>query len=381
MATRELIKNIFFNEIVNEAKLGEVKVQINEEENTFNVGFNSCIEGVLESGNFGDSKPILMVNNKDQLVNLLEQYFNECNKHNNKFSNCKLEEKIKIYLTLIWSNATYEDFANPAQFIKRRIDFYQNKILDFSSKEYSHEIEVLDNSKIQIYNELQDIRQETPYVFQPTIENGEDSFSLPRISYGISNNECYIYAVQNHNKSELSSYEKKINRTLYKIKENVLAFETDEYKEYLNESGYYPENISDVSPSAILSLSIFLDVLNKYGIEKVKVISLLPIRYNSKELAFTKKYEYNLKNKNLSESELRKLLLEYKKESLRIQKNLSEKMIRNFRRIEHHFDNCIITSYPMEFDEYLHMNVREFTIGNNDFLNEVMNLKKFDIYK
>lgn len=381
MATRELIRSIFFDEIINEAKLGEIKVIIDNEENFFNVGFNTCIEGVLESGNFGDSKPILMVNNKEQLTILLEQYFNECDKYENKFSNCKLEEKIKIYLTLVWSNATYEDFANPLMYIKRRIEFYQNKLTDFNSQEYRKEIEILDNSKITVYNELQDLRQETPYVFKPVIQNDFNSFLLPRISYGISNGECYIYAIQNDKTKELNDYDKKIKRKLYKINEDIFNFETDEYKEYTNGSDYYPENISDVSPSAILSLSIFLDTINKCGIEKVKVISLLPVRYNSKELAFTKKYEYQLKNNSLNEMELKKLLLEYKKESLRIQKNLSEKMIRNFRRLEYHFNNCIITAYPMEFDEYLHMNVREFKLGNNDFLNEILNLKKYDISK
>lgn len=334
MATRELIKSIFFDEIINEAKLGEVRVKIDNEENIFNVGFNTCIEGVLESGNFGDSKPILMVNNKEQLTILLEQYFNECDKHENKFSNCKLEEKIKIFLTLIWSNATYEDFANPTLFIKRRIEFYQNKLFDFESKEYSDQIELLDNSKIIIHNNLQDINEETPYLFKISFQNEDESFDLPSISYGISNDECYIYNIQNSKESE-----------------------------------------------SLISLSIFLDILNKYGIEKVKVVSLLPVRYNSKEQAFTKKYEYELKNKELSDKELKKLLLEYKKENLKNQKISSEIMIENFRNLEQQFNNCIITAYPMEFDEYLHMNVRQFTKTNNDFLNEIMSLKKFDISK
>lgn len=381
MATRELIKGIFFDEIINEAKLDEVRININGEENVFNVGFNSCIDGVLDSGNFGDSKPILMINNKEQLITLLEQYYNECDKHDSKFQNCKSEEKIKIFLTLLWSNATYEDFANPSVYIKRRIEFFKNKLFDFDSITYNDEIDVLDGSKIVINSSLQDIRQETPYVFKPIIEKDESSFLLPHISYGISNGECFIYAIQNDKKAELDSYQKKINRKLYKINNGVKESETEEYNEYLNGDEYYPENISDVSPSAILSLTIFLDMLSRYGIDKVKVVSLLPIRYNSKEQAFTKKYEYKLKYQNLSDIELKKLLLEYKKENLRIQMNLTEKMIRNFRRIEHHFENCKITSFPMEFDEYLHMNVGEFTFSNNAFLNDVISLKKLDISK
>ena len=381
MEIKSLISKIFFDEIINEAKSGEIKIEIENEEHTFNVGFNSCVEGFLESGNFGDSKPILMINNKIQLINLLEQYFNICDKHENKFSGCKLETKIKIYLTLIWSNATYEDFANPLSFINKRIDFYYDETLDFKVKDYGEQIECLDGSKITIYNEIQDIRQETPYVFKPVIEKDDNAFELPHISYGISNGECYIYAIQAKKKQEQSIYDKTINRRLYKINSGVFETESEEYKDYIDGAEYHPENISEVSPSAILSLIVFLNILNEKKIEKIKVVSLLPIRYNSKELAFAKKYEFKLKSGNLTEVELKKLLLEYKKESLRIQQNLSEKMIRNFRRIEYHFNNCRITAYPMEFDEYLHMTVREFVLGNNEFLNEIVSAKQVDISK
>lgn len=337
---RDIIENIFFNEIVNEAKTGEIKLT---DEQTFNVGFNTCIKGNLSSGNFGDSKPILMINNPEQLITLLEQYVTECDKYPNIFTEYDLNIRIKGYLTLIWSNAIYDDFANPLSYISRRIDFFKTTLFDFDNIDYQNSSKALDDSKIVVSNEMQDIRNETPYTFKTFIKKDDDSYELPRISYGISNNECYIYAVQNNkNKSE---------------------------------------NISDVSPSAILALTVFLDMLNRYGIEKIKVISLLPIRYNSKELAFQKKYEYELNSGKLNDIELKKLLLEYKKENLRIQKNLSEKLIRNFRRLEHHFPNCTITSYPMEFDEYLHILVRQFKIRDNDFLNDIINQEKNSISK
>lgn len=112
----------------------------------------------------------------------------------------------------------------------------------------------------------------------------------------------------------------------------------------------------------------------------MNVVSLLPIRYNSRELAFKKRYEDKLKNDLLSEVELKKLLLEYKVENLRIQKNLSDKMIRNFRRLEAQFNNCFITSFPMEFDEYLHMNVKDYQFGSNEFLDNIIR-KDYNISK
>ena len=55
--------------------------------------------------------------------------------------------------------------------------------------------------------------------------------------------------------------------------------------------------------------------------------------------------------------------------------NLSEKLIRNFRRLEHHFDNCFVSSYPMELDEYLHFRYSEFINSNNLLLNDILDSK------
>lgn len=355
---RDLVKDIFFNEIINEAKIGEIQV----DDLIFNIGFNSCIEGNLSSGTFGDSKPILMINNCEQFINLLCEYVDECDKHNNMFSNYDFKTRVKGYLGLVWTNAIYEDFASPLAFLKKRIGFYQDKSLKIENEIYIKNIEELHDSDILISNIEQDIRMETPNVFKTVIKKKDNRYELPSISYGIHNNECYIYAIQNKQDSNLNDYQKKIKRSIYKMNSGV-----EQYNDY------ELENIGDVSPSTLISLSIFFDVLRKNNIDKIKVISLLPVRYNSKELAFEKKYADKLASKRYSDDELKKLLLDYKLENLRIQKNLSEKLIRNFRRLESHFDNCMVTSYPMEFDEYMHVIVKEYKKGENEFLNAIVN--------
>ena len=307
---RDTVKDIFFNEIINEAKIGKIKV----DNLVFNVGFNCCIEGNLSSGNFGDSKPILMINNSEQFITLLCEYVNECDKHENVFSNYDLKTRIKGYLSLIWSNAIYEDFASPLMFLKKRIGFYQDKSLNFDSKIY--------NNKITISNILQDITKETPYVFKVSLENVE----LADISYGIYNDECYIYKLEN--------------------------------------------KLGDPNINIIV-LNIFFDILNEYNIEKIKVVSLLPVRYNSTSSAFEKKYEDKLKKEELDDEELKKLLLDYKIENLNKQKDICESFISNFRRLEQ-CSNCIITSFPLEFDEYMHISVKDFYKNNNDMLNEFL---------
>lgn len=188
---------------------------------------------------------------------------------------------------------------------------------------------------------------------------------MPTISYGIADDVCYIYAIQDKNKDKISLYNKKIKRILYKINNGVK--DTQDYEQYKNgESDYYPENISDVSPSAILALTIFLKQLSNLEISKVKVVPFLPIRYNAKEQAYKNRIDYLLTNGRL---ENKNEMIEYcKNEHLRIQNNLTQKFIRNFFRIAYHFPNVLITSFPFELDEYLSIDLKPFEIDIFDNL-------------
>ena len=47
-----------------------------------------------------------------------------------------------------------------------------------------------------------------------------------------------------------------------------------------------------------------------------------------------------------------------------IQRNLSDKLIRNFRRLAYHFNNINILSYPYEVDEMMHFKLNYIKIIN-----------------
>lgn len=309
MVNKDIIENIFFNDIIPQAKNGEVKItvtdQFGEEEYIFNVGFNTYLESSLSFDDSLDSKPILIINNKNKLIDLLYEYVNLCEKDNNIFSKYDLNSRIRCYLTNLWANALYEDFANPALFVKKQINYYNNKLCDTSSFVYNN----LDDFEIRIEDIKQDIRMETPYVFKVSLCKNNEIYKLPKISYAIDNDICYIYAIQNEICEITTPYQKKIKRLLYKLNDGVSALETDEYQNYKNGDDYYPENISDVSPSTLLSLSIFFDIVKNKGYDKVKVISLLPIRYNSRLLALKKRYNEKVKNSKLNNIEQKKIII------------------------------------------------------------------------
>ena len=197
---------------------------------------------------------------------------------------------------------------------------------------------------------------------------------LPTISYGISDDICYIYAIQDYNKHESNTYHNKIKRKLYKLNDKIYEKETDEYKDYKNGSSlYYPENISDVSPSAVLALSIFLNEIEKQGISKVEVIPYLPIRYDNKIKVLAFKSIKYAKENNLNEEEKRKYYLNLLKKQVYNQNNMTQKFIRTFYRVAYHFNNVNITSSPMELDSNLHISLSKFEYSNNEVLNQIIN--------
>lgn len=179
------------------------------------------------NSSYNDGIPILVIKNKKELLNKLKQYLElvvdvkkiEVNK--NSLRKC---------IALLFSNACFEDFSNPTRFIDNHINFYLNN-------------EFLENDKvvgnIVIKRITQSIYSETPYAFKAYLVDNDKKLLLANISYGISDNVCYIYKM-------------------------------DEVCEC--------NSIKDIDD---ISLSIFLQELYLYGISKVKIVSCLPLRDNS----------------------------------------------------------------------------------------------------
>lgn len=329
--------------------------------------FKQCETGRVQIGEFfynihfrinyylDDNVLTIRVKNKELFYKYIKQFIS--------LFNISSKEDILKKLVYLFSNLSFSDFNDIELYIKKNIDFVKNRMLEDKT------IPFLDNS-IEI--KTQEYYQESPYCFKCSITDGTFKYELPIISYGISDGVCYIFAVQDKNLDKSSPYSKKIKRMLYKINEGIYESESIEYKDYKeHRASYYPENISDVSPSAVLSLSVFLNQLVELGITKVKIVPFLPIRYNAKKEAYQRKINYLIKKDNLSLEEQKEIEQKYLDEHLRIQNNLTQKFLRNFFRINYHFPNVSIYSSPFEIDEYLNINLSNFT-KNNDILSEMV---------
>lgn len=349
------ILEIFYNEIIPEASFGKVEAFF-----TFNIGFNTIIEQQKITDNnikvLQTLIPTLIIKNKDKFNKLLFEYTSKATEfYGNIFYRTEYtknspnykSEYLKSVISLLWSNATSEDFANPCEYIYKRINFFNehNIFADNLSIETSIGKITFEIKKDLIFNE-------TPYYMQFKIDDNP----LPVVRYGISDDKAYIYAIQNITKI---TRDKKLNRAMYKVNEGL-----DVKSEY-TDNIEHPENLIGVTPSTLISATLAISLLKRNGINHIEIVPYLPERWNAKEIAF-----YRSSKNQLNSEEY--LTLQHNKH-LEIQRNLTDKFLRTFRRIEYHFEGIEITSYPFITSENMIMEIGDNLKSNNPLLLELYN--------
>ena len=357
--------SIFYNEIIKEASTGSVDADI-----TYNILFNTYIpeENIDIKSNIKLDNvliPTLYIKNKRLFDELLSTYlelamnfYDDKNYYVDITENTFNYHKIKTILSILWSNATYEDFNDPINFLRKRIMFFKNNLIEYDNwcdLGYSETL----NSNIKVKNTKSNLRNETPYKLEIYLDNVDGKYELPNIYYGIENEKLYIYAIQNRKKANIenNAFQKFIKRKLYAINEGIdIKSETFE--------NYDIGNLKDVTPSFLLALNIALGIFANKDINKVIVPSILYIRWNDKEIMYDKKSRAIEDFDYIGEQEKH----EY------IQSNLTEKLIRTFLRLNYHINNIEVENYPHELDSSLHLKVGEIQDINNEILSETFNL-------
>lgn len=375
-----IVSSKVIDNFLSEVELGRVET----ESSIYNI---KMYINEIKNNDYDSLTPIMKIRDKEKFRLKIEEYIINLLNFQNKDLSIVNDDFIKDTLAHLFANATFTDLINPEFFIDRYIKFMNNPNLNIRTIDnlFDSSIKQNDlayNSTLFGHVEKQSLFQETPYVFKTNIsknsDNGNLKYNLPDISFGIANGICYIYAIQkgkdkNSSDGESIKYAKRIKRLLYKLDDKVKENESPEYIDYINnKTENYPENITDVVPSAILALSLFLNILFENGIKRVKVVSFLPIRYNAKKVAFDYKIKFKAKKEALSINEINSLVKEYKMEHLRIQNNLTQKLLRNFNRLKFHFDNINFESFPFDYDECLNIRLDSFKKTNNSILEKII---------
>ena len=370
--------DVFYNVLIKEASVGRVDCYF-----YFNIRFDTRIieDNIHIIGNNNDNSlvPTLIIKDKNKFNSLLVKYvelaldfydefiyYDEI-RNSNYWDNELGISREKMIMTLLWSNATIEDFNDPCEFLRKRIKFFKlgnlNRYLDEVNIGYSKVL----GYDVSINIVKNGLENETPYslkVFLLKPDSGYKVYEFPNIYFGMCDNNIYIYAIQN-NRFRLirENLTKKIDRLMYKVN-NGLNVKEDNYE------NYGIGNLKDITPNSLVVLNIFTGLLKNIGINKVIVPSILVTRWNAKMTILNMRIEKLIKS-NGDKEIINKLISEDENIYNSIQSNMTEKFLRVFRRLIYHHSSLELTTYPFENNSNL-----EFIISNeedncnNELLNE-----------
>ena len=282
--------NVFYDEIINEASTGRVDCFF-----MMNLLFSTYIREenkTIEAKKNDDGRyliPRLVIKNKESFNKLLTEYLSLARKKYDlsiyqdelTFVDVENYEQVinKIILTTLWANATYDDFGESEEFLRKQIAFLK----DETFSEYEEPTIIGYSETLGGYVEVENIQEtilnETPNSLKISVIEPEtnERYTFPLVRYGIEDNKCYIYAVQKNKKyDEENKFKKRVNRRLFQIGEN---FDTknDTYE------NYGEGNLKDVSASFVVASNIALGLLASKGITDIVVPSILIERWNAKE--------------------------------------------------------------------------------------------------
>ena len=371
------IIDLFFDSVAKEASSGRVNCGM-----MYNVLFETKINGKYLYKSPDDIKnnkslfiPTLEINNMEEFNNALINYYNKA-KEFYKNTIDQEDDFDKTIITLLWNNATEEDFKSPVNYINKYISFL-DKPLDIGVFPENLGFSEILESDIKVALIPEPVYQETPYALYVTSMNGDLYYNFPVVRFGIYDDTAYVYAVQQLMESdgipEEERYKKKIHRKLFKVNEN---FEKEDEIDNITN----PENLTGINPSALVSLSILFSKLEDLGIKKIEVPLFLTVRYNAKEISFLVRKDI-LRRRGYSEEDIENTFNDLTIKHEEIQRNLSDKFLRNIRRLEYSFNNIEVVSYPMELDTKTHINLSEYEYSNNPLLKELYEIGKSKTYK
>lgn len=259
--------------------------------------------------------PVLKVSSIEDLARKFDTYLPDA-KHFNRLEQeywgLNDENFIKKLIFDIFVSATPADFENIYAYIDLRHQMISNKC----SKKLRYLGEYMG---LDVYGEINKAASnlEAPYRMKLTLSNENESYELPRITFGFDDKKnVHVFAIQNKPVKEKTALYKKLDRHFRAVNKNVNP----------------EDDIAQVSPSSLVAFTIFATYMEHHGIKNFKIHSYMPLRYQS--------HLNQVLNKTGNEEDA-------ENEANRIEFNAVNKLVNVMLRFEHHFPNC--KSY---FDDY-----------------------------
>lgn len=355
MIDDQQILDVFYTKLVPEAQRGKVNCYF-----TINMAFNLIINNkeitrCEELPYEGLLIPTLKVTNKQLFDNMLIEYvkkaidfydpadFDFLNDleltETENLEQLKEEYLIKYVISTLFANASFSDFDYPIEFLRSRINMFDNKIID---DEEEVDLGYIDSigARIFINEEVSPIRAETPYRIKSYLQF-DDGYKLllPEIYAGNSKNKYQLYGIQKTTRNS------EINERPYlkQIRKGFIA------------------KINGAPEHYFLAVMLFISLCSD---KEIELIPFLVERWNAKRIAMSNKAK---KDPNLS-------LSATETEQEKIQSNITDIFIRYFTKLEDVSNGLDFCMVPFEGDSNLHINVNQNLESRSMAFNEIFGL-------
>lgn len=343
----------------------------------------------ISSKDFNNENPVMIIHNYQDFFELLRQYYEqdiELYFQRTGYSVLPCYEQTNCF-EQIWLRATPEDFADPEQFLRKGISLLKDHTLDKYNKETCiGKLSRFDDNPIFVQNKVARTWDENSKEFQITIYDkrhynnmklfNRPHYSLPVIRYGIYEKNgkkiCHIGSIQDKKFSDLTD-------------ENLRKY-INESRKCFNKGKLRSENfIEKVEPEKLLSLGIFIDILNKEGVYEIETPGMLVLDYDY----HTKRGELAKANFDIEWNEYKKKKcpdtyqrdLKYLSMNYNMQDTISEikteRLIYTVKRLLSHYPNGKINSFPGDVDSFLRLtipSIKQKSDINGTILQEIFSL-------
>ncbi len=320
--------NIMFDVIINNIKISEC-IDILDDDiliPTLKITNQKLFEEKLvtyvnKAITFYDHKDFEFLNDVDDSFSVKENYL------------------IKYILGTLFANASFNDFANPIDFLNSRIAMFDNKILPFEGERELGYLQSI-GAKIYLKEEVSPIKTETPYRIKSYLQfdDGYQLF-LPIIYAGNNGKEYTLYAIQKNNKI----YEENQSLYLKQIRKGLIA------------------KMKGAPEHYFLAVMLLLALCKE---QEIEIIPFLVERWNAKRLASINKASRDASNS----------IIDMENEQNKIQKNITDTLILYFKKIEEVSEGMDFTALPYELDANLHLKISSHFKSRNIIFNELFAL-------
>lgn len=263
-----MIKEVI-DKILKQAEKGIVTIGEKESSWTYKIRFFANI-GTSKKENVDDKYLVVDIPDFKLFVSKVEKYLNKAApfyKKDQEYFGLNDKGYLEKLFLFLMVNMSAADAANVYEYIDNRTKMLEGDYSKncFGLGQFSYK-KGLSSQDVWMGGLVSKNRSslEGPYKFSiMCISDKGDQFNLPAITFGIAEDVVYVYAVQNT-----------------KVKQGgVLAKDLDRYFRKVNKGIDSDDMIANVSPNALVALTIFNAYIEKLGVKKMIAKDFLPLRY------------------------------------------------------------------------------------------------------